>query len=97
MAPGGNAAAVKTGVAPLKLFRITTLVSMMLPALLTVPLYVSKPSGLTGFVGQFCVTAICGVVRSGQVALTELFTATPQTLAALAASVSATEQLAGAV
>jgi hypothetical protein len=36
--PGASAAAVKTGVAPLRLFRTTTFVSVMLPAFLTVPL-----------------------------------------------------------
>ena len=38
MAPGSSVATVKTGVAPLRLLRTMTLVSVMLPALLTVPL-----------------------------------------------------------
>jgi hypothetical protein len=37
-APGASVANEMTGVAPLKLFTTTTLVSMMLPALLTLPL-----------------------------------------------------------
>jgi len=36
--PGGKLARVKIGVAPLRLLTTTTLVSVMLPALLTVPL-----------------------------------------------------------
>ena len=38
-------------------------------------------------VGQTTVTAICGVVRMGQVELALLVTATPQTLAARAVKV----------
>src|SRR5256885_1083590 len=40
----------------------------MVPALLTVPLYVRMPPGLAGFTGQFCVTTRRADVSSGQVA-----------------------------
>jgi hypothetical protein len=67
--PGASVAVVKTGVVPLKLFTTLTLVSVMLPALLTVPLNTSRPPGLAGFAGQVCATTRRGVVTSGQVAV----------------------------
>jgi hypothetical protein len=50
-----------------------------------------------GVVGQTAVTAICGAVRTGQVALTVLLTATPQTLRPVAVEVLVLEQLVGAI
>ena len=46
--------------------------------------------------GQFALTAICGVVVIGHVALVEPLTATPQRLFPLPLKVSDTEQLVGA-
>lgn len=60
-------AAVKTGVLPTKLFKTTTLVSVMLPEFRTVPLKVNNPPGTTGLTGQFWVTTMLGAVVKGQV------------------------------
>ena len=57
-----------SGDAPLRLLRTITLVSVILPVFLTVPLKVSKPPGTAGLVGQFWVTWMPGRVRSVQVA-----------------------------
>ena len=40
----------------------------MLPALLTLPLKVSREPGVTGLTGQFCVMITSGVVTSVQIA-----------------------------
>src|SRR5436190_7813693 len=73
-APGASVAAVKTGVVPVRSLVTTMLVSVMLPALLTLPVKVSRPPGLAGLAGQFCVTVRRGVVPSGQVADATLVT-----------------------
>jgi hypothetical protein len=66
--PGANLAAVKTGVLPLRSLTTATFVSATLPALLTVPLKVSKAPGNPGATGQFCVTTIRGLVSTRHVA-----------------------------
>jgi hypothetical protein len=66
--PDASVAVVKTGVAPLRLFTTTTLVSVTLPEFFTVPLYVSKLPGIAGLVGQTWVTTMLGVVVREQVA-----------------------------
>ena len=58
---------MRIGVLPLWLFVTTTLFNVMLPELLTVPLYVSRAPGLTGLGGQVWVRAMLGVVSSVQV------------------------------
>jgi hypothetical protein len=96
-APGASVATVNTVVlAAGRSLSTTTLVNVTLPVFCTVPLYVNEPPGSAWVAGQTAVTAICGVVRMGQVALTVLVTGTPQRLLALATKVSDTEQLAGA-
>ena len=59
-----------------------TLVSVMLPVLVTVPVNTRVPPGATGAGGQSLVTAIAGVVTIGQVELAEFVTGTPQRLVA---------------
>ncbi len=86
---------MKMGVRPLRLFKTTTFVKAMLPALLTLPLYVSKPPGTTGLTGQFWVIVISGVVVMGQVETTVLVAA-PQTAKPMAVEMLVEEQLVGA-
>ena len=70
------------------LFNTTTLVSEMLPLLLTLPVKTSNPPGATGFMGQVLVTRMEGVVTAVQVAVALSVTLLPQTLVALALRVS---------
>ena len=56
----------------------------------------SRPPGLTGLGGQFCVIAMPGMVMIGQVALTVLVTPTPQMLQPVAVEVLVEAQLVGA-
>ena len=81
--------AVKTGV-PLVgwLFTTTTLVKVMLPLLLTLPVKTSKPPGATGLIGQVLVTRMEGVVTAVQVAEALSVTLLPQRLFAVTVSVS---------
>ena len=69
-----------TGVVPLRLFRTTTLVRVMLPVLVMVPVYIIRAPGAGGRAGQDWVIAKAGVVAMAQVELTELVMSTPQTL-----------------
>src|SRR2546426_537518 len=57
-----------------------TLVSVMLPQLLTVPEMASVPPGGTGLAGQFFVTAMQGVLVPGQLAVAWAVTMRPSHL-----------------
>ena len=81
MAPGASMATVKITVLAAGRLSVTiTLVSVMLPALLTVPLYVMMPPGSAKLNGHTCVTVIAGVVVIAHVVLVEFVTAIPQML-----------------
>src|SRR3954466_4185925 len=73
---------MRIGVAPVRSLSTITLVNVMLPVFLTVPLKERTPPGPTGVVEQFSVMVMLGAVPSGQVADALLVT-----LAALHASV----------
>ena len=88
-------ASEKTGVDPLMLFTTTTLVRVMLPVFVTVPLKVSNAPGTVGLAGQDWVILSAGVVAIAQVALAVLVIVTPQTLSAEPVAVLVTEQLVG--
>src|ERR1017187_3601707 len=96
MAPGASVRTVKIGVVPLWLLVTTMLFKVMLPALLRLPVKVSRPPGLTGLIGQFWVIAKSGVVMIGQMVVAVLVTPTPQRLWAMAVDVLVLEQLVGA-
>src|SRR5882724_8823986 len=49
-----------------RLFTTIMLVSVMFPALLTVPENIARPPGATGFAGQCLITEILGLVMPGQ-------------------------------
>ena len=59
---------VRSGLLPVWLLVTTRLFKVMLPALLTLPLKVSRAPGVTGSIGQFCVMITSGVVTSVQIA-----------------------------
>ena len=67
-------------ITPLRLFATDTLVMVMLPVLVTVPLKVSSAPGTTVPVGQVCVTLNCGVEIMVQVAAAVLVRGRPQVL-----------------
>jgi hypothetical protein len=102
LAPGPKDAALKMTVSAVgRSLTTTTLVSVMLPGFLTVPLYVSDPPGAGEVVGQVIVTAILGLPSSGQVLVALAVTRVPVHLSLpLAVRVEVTEQtplLVGAV
>jgi hypothetical protein len=67
IAPGASVAAAKTGVEPVRSFVTTTFVNVIVPALLTLPEYVSVPPKVAGTSGQFSVTTRRGALSSGQI------------------------------
>ena len=71
-----------------RLFSTRTLVSVMLPLLLTLPLKTSSAPGATGLAGQDLVTRSAAVVTAGQFAVALCVTLLPQRLRAVAVSVS---------
>ena len=62
---------------PVWLLVTTRLFKVMLPALLTLPLKVSRDPGVMGLVGQFCVIITSGVVIRMQLAEAVLLTVLP--------------------
>ena len=70
------------------LFNTMTLVRVMSPALLTLPVKMSNPPGATGFAGQVLVTRMEGAVTAAQEAEALCVTLLPQMLVALALRVS---------
>ena len=73
-----------------------TFVSVILPALLTVPLYVMMPPGSTELNGHTCVTVIAGVVVMAHVVLAVFVTATPQMLRPVTVEMLVLAQFVGA-
>ena len=69
-------------------FTTTTLVRVMLPLLLTLPVKTSKLPGATGLAGQVLVTRMEGVVTAVQVAEALSVTLLPHRLFAVTVSVS---------
>ena len=87
--PGARFEMENTGV-PLVgwLFNTTTLVRVMLPLLLTLPVKTSRPPGATGLTGQVLVTRMEGAVMAAQEAVALCVTLLPQRLVAMAVRVS---------
>src|SRR6266850_1816942 len=79
--PGASVIGPKTDVLePGWLFTTRTLVRVMLPELLTVPLKISGWPGCTGASGQVLVTAMAGLFVPGQLAKAVLVTEWPKHL-----------------
>ena len=70
------------------MFSTTTLVSVMLPVLVTYPVKLSRPPGTTGLAGQNFATMMDGAVATGQTAVALSETLLPQRLIAVAVRVS---------
>ena len=78
------------------LFNTMTLVRVIFPVLVTVPVNVSVPPAATGCGGQALVMASPGAVRMGQVELALLITVTLQRLVARTVEVLVELPLGGA-